>query len=348
MTDSIWPVDAVSGDPEYSGRMLRQSFSPMIAGATSSRPLGGRTGVRPGTSTSTVTATSTTWTCGPFAGVADLESASEAGPYSFAFDANATGSVTAAHATLPRKDIIYVQISDPAEADGSSVPSAVRGYLAGTAAASPSAPSAPSRAFTIAEISVPASGGGSPTVLWVAPYTVGAGGIVPLASSSHQTALAPTDGQFGQRTDTGTVLYGSGGSWARMFTPKTTFTPSWTNLIVGSGTNTGWYQIIGNTCSGEVRMTFGAGFALNASGVELGPPVAIASGTGGAPAGQVIYIDAGTGFYTGRLMVSTSGSNNLLVGYDNGSPPTFGNAKAGSPFGLTSGDSILINFSYEI
>ncbi len=205
MVDTIWPVNAVAGSPAYSGRMLRQTLSPLVGGASASRPLGARTGVRPGTSTTTVTATSTTWSCGPFAGVADLETASEAGPYPFAFDAVATGSVTAANASYARVDIIYVQISDPAESDGSSVPSVVRGYLAGTASASPVAPTPPARSFVIANINVPVSGGGSPSVTWVAPTTVSAGGILPVGTLAQLNAISGVTGQYAAVTSDSTV-----------------------------------------------------------------------------------------------------------------------------------------------
>lgn len=198
MVDSLWPANAVAGAPSYNGRMLRQTGSVGLAGATTARPLGARSGVRPGTPASTASATSTTWTLQPFAGVADVMTASESGPYSFAFDASATGAVTAAHATLPRKDILYVSITDPAESVGAT-PTVVRKYLAGTANASPVAPAIPGteRGFVVAELSVPASGGGSPTVTWVAPYSAGAGGVIPFNTRAQLDAVVLPAGTYG-------------------------------------------------------------------------------------------------------------------------------------------------------
>ena len=184
MVDTIGFTDAVSGAPAYSGRMLRQTNGVAFAGATSARPLGARSGVRPGTPSTTVTATSTTWTCQPFAGLLDGQTAAEAGPYTFAFDAVATGSVTAANASNPRIDIVYVDVDDPSE-DASAVPAATRKYLAGTAAASPSAPATPAGCMAIAQINVPKVGSGSPTVAWVAPYMAAAGGIVNFNTKSE-------------------------------------------------------------------------------------------------------------------------------------------------------------------
>lgn len=170
MTITVWPANAVSGAPAYSGRMLRQSLvAPLAVLGSTARPLGGLSGVRSGTPTTTVTATSTTWTCNPHAGILDVESAAEAGPYGYAVDANVTGAVTAANASNPRVDLLYARLSDPAESDGSSMPQVEILYLAGTAAASPSAPATPARGSALAWINVPVAGGGSPTVTWVAP-----------------------------------------------------------------------------------------------------------------------------------------------------------------------------------
>jgi hypothetical protein len=191
MTNRVWPVDAVAGAPSYTGRALRQTQAPLLFGATAARPLGARSGVRPGTSSATVTATSTVWTVKPHAGIVDLETAAEAGPYAYAIDADVTGAVTAANATNPRKDIVYVQLDDPAESDGSTVPAITPKYLAGTAAATPAAPATPARSMVLAEINVPVSGGGSPTVVWKAPRSAAAGGIVHVRDATDLATLLP-------------------------------------------------------------------------------------------------------------------------------------------------------------
>lgn len=193
MVDTIGMTNAVGGAPSYNGRMLRQLNAVGFAGATAARPLGARSGVRPGTSSTTVSASSTTWTCQPFAGLCDGQVAGEAGPYPFAFDAVATGAMTAADGSNPRIDIIYVDVDDPSE-DASSVPAVTRKYLAGVAAGSPSAPSAPAGCMTVAQINVPKSGGGAPTVTWVAPYLAAAGGTVqfPTKAAMDLTLNLPT------------------------------------------------------------------------------------------------------------------------------------------------------------
>ena len=214
MSIVVWPVDAVTGAPSYTGRMLREaSVAPLAGFATAARPLGARSGVRPGTPTTTVTATSTTWTCNTHAGIIDGETAAIAGPYAYAVNTAQTGSVTAANATNPRVDIVYAQVSDPAESDGSSVPSVVIAYLAGTAAPAPVAPATPARSMVLAQINVPVSGGGSPTVTWVAPTLTAAGGIIPVASSTERDALTAYEGLTVYRMDTNVLESYSGSAW---------------------------------------------------------------------------------------------------------------------------------------
>ena len=195
MVDSVGMVNAVSGAPSYSGRMLRQLNAVGFAGATTARPLGARSGVRPGTPATTVTVTSTTWTCQPFSGLLDGQTAVEAGPYAFAFDAVATGAVTAASASIARVDIISVQVDDPSESDGSTVPAVTRKYLAGTVAST--APATPARSIVIARINVPISGGGSPTVTWVALPVVAAGGVPLFETVAQMNSTGDVNGELG-------------------------------------------------------------------------------------------------------------------------------------------------------
>lgn len=186
MVNRVYPVPAISGTPTYNGRYLRQTtVAPFVAGATAARPLGARSGVRLGTSSTTVTATSTTWTVNPHAGVIDGEAANEAGPYTWSFDAVQTGAMNAAGA-FARIDLISVQINDSDESDGTltTTPSnASIVYTPGTAAA-PALPTQPPRSVVIAQINVPASGGGGPSVTWVAPGLVAAGGITPATTAA--------------------------------------------------------------------------------------------------------------------------------------------------------------------
>lgn len=232
MAYRIWPIAAVTGNPAYDGRSLRQTTAGVpLAGATPNRPLGLRSGVRPGTPASTVTVAGTTVTVAPFAGAIDVQAAAEAGGYLFSSDANVTKALTAADQNNPRVDIMYVLLNDPAEGNGGT-PSFTVEYLAGQAAANPTAPATPTRGFVIAQINVPSkTAGGAATVTWVAQTLVAAGGIVPVRSVAELNALPAYAGMYADLTanaDNTTFALGlyrySGTAWA-----------------LGSGfTDTGW------------------------------------------------------------------------------------------------------------
>lgn len=189
MTITVWPVDAVAGAPAYSGRMLRQTLSVFLPMGDPSRPLGARSGVRAGTPASTGSATSTTWSCGSHAGVLDVEAAANAGPYAYAVDAAVSGALNAADASNARTDLVYAQLTDPAE-DGGATPQVQILYLAGTPAGTPVAPATPARSMSLFWVNVPKVGGGNPTVTWVAPSLGGDGVIIP--SSVVGGVLLPT------------------------------------------------------------------------------------------------------------------------------------------------------------
>lgn len=320
MAITVWPANGT-----YAGRQLRQTNNaPFLAGATATRPLGATSGVRPGTPASTVSVTSTTWTVAPFAGVIDGEAAAEAGPYTFASDTTVSGSVTAANASNPRTDIIYVQVSDPAEGDGSSAPAVTVGYLAGSAGSGAPVPATPARSFRMARINVPVSGGGSPTVTWDAPYAVAAGGIVPAVTSAQVTALTPVAGTYVDLVSTTDAfgwpagLYrGNGSAWVPISADSgwQSLPQQSTGYSNASGTPAGVEKIgkvvygrgqlnrnSGNVTDGDRLMTLPAGWrpaqdairsVSGASGSPIRLKISASSGqvaVFGAPASTVGYV----------------------------------------------------------
>jgi len=123
------------------------------------------------------------------------------GMYGWSSDSNVTGSVTAADATYDRKDIVYIQVNDSSAGDGSGALSAPVLYLAGTASATPTAPSLPARSFLVGTITVPKAGGGSPTVLLNPAVYVAAGAPLPVFSQAERDALSKYDGLTVRRMD---------------------------------------------------------------------------------------------------------------------------------------------------
>jgi hypothetical protein len=331
MVDTLHPVNAVAGAPSYSGRMLRQARSAAYAGATAARPLGARSGVRPGTSKDTVTATSTTWTCGPFAGIADVEAVAQAGPYEFAFDANATGAVVAQDATYPRSDLIYVQIDDPSEGDGSTIPAVTRKYIVGTPSATPADPTLPvTRAFAVARINNLKAGSGAPTVTWIAPYAVAAGGVLPFNTVAELNlyTTAP-QGQHAHVFDTGSDYIWTGAGWRKVPVGRlgvnrrvadAPLSDAWTDVCTVTATS------FGGSCSADWTMRFvngasGADRTLNTRvvcdgnliGAEVLYNAPLANGTTGLSAAFSSESVPGAGSHVWKLQAAGVGTANALI-----------------------------------
>lgn len=382
MSGRLYPADAVSGAPEYSGRALRQTLTPLIPGATSARPLGGSSGVRIGTPSTTVSVSGSTWTVEPHSGVMDVQAADSAGPYVYAFDADETGSVDAAHATYARWDGIYVQLSDPAESDGTTNPGVAIVYVAGTAAASPAMPTTPARSMLLARIVVPASGGGSASVVWLAPSILGQ---IPVFSTLADLKLrntAPTPGQVAWATDTSCAWSWTGTRWAPVGTPVFATTAallaaiaspvvgatamvgadeyrcstagswklwarpevSWTPVFSGIPATVvaAKYRIRGGVVEGELRLT-ATGAATGS--ITFDPPLAYDIGRY-TPMGQATLFDASAS--TRRVWQIMGGFSSSLqyIVITEGTTATLANAT--NPWNpWASGDQIDIRFSYR-
>lgn len=204
-------MDASGGAPTYSASNERQANAPLYGGG-SGIPLKAVSGFRVGTG-NVLTATSTTWTLTPCSAVISPAAATAQGSYRWASDSNVTGSVTAADATYARKDIVYIQVNDSSSGDGSGALTAPVSYLAGTPSASPVAPSLPARSFLVGTITVPQSGGGSPTVVLNTARFVAAGGIQPVANQTDRDALTEYEGLRVDQLDTDREYRYNGSRW---------------------------------------------------------------------------------------------------------------------------------------
>jgi hypothetical protein len=186
-------------DGTYSRKQLRQLVGALVGGKTAARPLGGYSGL---TSPVTLSVTTTTWTVGAFTGVLDLESDATMGPSLVEHDGG-TGSVTAASASFDRYDLLSLTTVDAT----ATLPTLV--YTAGTVATT--LPATPANSIPFAQITVPKSGTGSPTVALIAPQAAAAGGIVPVSGTNAKPA-APRVGQYVDDPAVGLLRWG-GASW---------------------------------------------------------------------------------------------------------------------------------------
>lgn len=123
------------------------------------------------------------------------------GQYLVSNDANVNHPLAAAHATLPRIDVVYTLVTDTSFSGGSD--DTVSGVTTGTPSASPTAPTPPTGAFVLAHVAVPAAATvtNSGDITDKRVYTVSSGAVLPVLSSARPTNAY--DGQEIYETDTG-------------------------------------------------------------------------------------------------------------------------------------------------
>lgn len=136
------------------------------------------------------------------------------------------------------------------------------------------------------------------------------------------------------------LFTGTGTSWAWQ-----TWTPTWTNLTVGSGTVTARSVQIGKTVFAYVRFVFGAGSAVGTN-PTFSLPVA-APATTATIVGQCYVEDAGLNSYVGQtILASTTTALPQIVGTGGtyGQPATI---TATAPFTWAAGDYFVTQLIYE-
>lgn len=225
----------------YDGTELRRAalLGVMAAGTG----LSARSGIRPGDPGLAVTLSGTTINVS--AGAAWIYQSGQ-GVYRAVMTAtNSANTLTAAHATLTRIDLVYLRVWDTS-VDSSGLNQADVVYLAGTPSGTPAAPTPAGTQIYVplATITVPPVGGGSASVSSaVRQNTVAPGGILP-------SATAPGSPYTGQYYDNGTdLLRWNGASWD---TYQKVVTAAWTTPALGTGYTQGDLTTNGNL-NGPIR-----------------------------------------------------------------------------------------------
>lgn len=232
MPVDVWAIDSLA----FSGLEARNADAMLVMSNGSA--LGSVSGVRPGDPGLTVTLAGSTINCS--AGVAAVAYAGQ-GVYRAAFPSSVSpGTLTAAHATLDRIDLVYLRVWDTS-VDASGLNKGDIVYLAGTPSSTPAAPTPAGTQIymPLATITVPHTGAGSPSVSTaVRPVTTAPGGILP-------SSTAPSSPYTGQAYHNGTdLLIWNGTSWD---TYQKVTTAAWTTASLATG-----YAHDGNT-NGNVQ-----------------------------------------------------------------------------------------------
>lgn len=267
--------------------------------------LGSRSGVRPGDPGLTVTLAGSTINVS--AGVAMIGYSGQ-GVYRVALPSSTSpGTLTAAHATLARIDLVYLRVWDNA-VDASGLNKGDVVYLAGTASSTPSAPTPAGTQIymPLATINVPPSGGGSASVSTaVRPVTVAPGGILP-------TSTAPSSPYTGQYYDDGSTLKRwNGSAWRTVsalvpsFSDQVSMPASFTTGAFTDFASGNWPPVtITVPQSGMVEITIGAAVANTNTSTSTAWATWRASGAlteGGSEKNGVATIGART--YASRTVI---------------------------------------------
>jgi hypothetical protein len=109
-----------------------------------------------------------------------------------------------------------------------------------------------------------------------------------------------------------------------LFSAWTAYTPVWTNLTVGNGTNTGRYLQVGKAVVYQGQITWGSTTSATGSNTTVSLPVTAATVTGLGFQGSGYINDAGSRFYmvnvwrgsatTALFVHSESGGAGLVTG----------------------------------
>ncbi len=239
--------------------------------------------------------------------------------YTYLNDTTKVITIAAAHATLPRKDIIIARVQDAAYAG--AVNTFTAEVVAGTPAGSPVVPATPASSIVLAEILLPAGAGGATVTNAMITdrrvWTVAKGGILPIPDAGSRPA-APYLGQAVYRTDLSLVEIWNGSGWiaqvgdtnAQVLTNKTLTSPTFNGTPFFSTDPNVANRNLSNLSGGNVTGSWGLingareiilGYA-GSGGISIG-------NNGGAahPNGMVIWANAS------NLICRKPGGNDVVM-----------------------------------
>lgn len=142
------------------------------------------------------------------------------------------------------------------------------------------------------------------------------------------------------------LLATTGSSWAWQ-----SYTPTWTSITVGSGTNIGRYKQIGKTVYGVVKFIYGSGSSVGSSPIFSLPVAANTTAytaTIALLSSTVTYYDSGPDtLISGLVRLDSSSLAQPILTNVAGTYPTIVAVTATAPFTWATGDSLIATFAYE-
>ena len=135
--------------------------------------------------------------------------------------------------------------------------------------------------------------------------------MVFASASARDTALSGVldEGMTVYLEDTNSYYFYTGSAWKPLLTQWTAFTPTWTNLTVGNGTNVGRYRYVGDQLQVKVRFTFGSTSAVTGGSSFALPNSETAANDGTRNIGHAWFLDATSTDAVGWASVNGNSSN---------------------------------------
>lgn len=344
-TDPTW-LPSLS----YDETELRKMDSALVM--ADGTALGSRAGIRPGDPGLAVSLAGTT--VNVTAGTATCYRSTQ-GVYRTQLAATSPGTLSAANASFSRIDLVYLRVWDTS-VDSTGLRKADTVYLAGTASASPVAPTpgATEIYIPLATITVPSTGGGGTGAATVSSavrqLTVAPGGILPVSTAADIAASGLYAGQVRYNTVSGGLEIWTGSAWQAQGV-WTSFTPTWTaptNPTLGNGTLVTRWCRVGRMITWMGTLTLGS-TSNGGTGIwNMSLPVTPASGAG-IPAwrGAASYFKPGDNDYQGQSVISPGGTVVDFVVKTSSSAQSFSNVSNTVPVAAASTNALTWSITYE-
>lgn len=145
---------------------------------------------------------------------------------------------------------------------------------------------------------------------------------------------------FDSSTNTSTL----GGAWS-------SWTPTWTNLTVGNGVETGAYKQVGKTVFFRYKLVFGTTTAITGGDPRVTPPVTVNTAYSRVTTGfgHSLYYDAAPNYFPGYCGVAQTDQTKIQPWIYNvsGTYSTVSGYTATVPVAFGTGDEIHFNGTYE-
>lgn len=275
------------------------------------------------------------------------------GNYFVVNDAQTTLSVTAAHATLPRIDIVVANVRD-AFYSGSSNDCQLQ-VIAGTPASSPVAPTPPDNSITVAEIAVGAAVSTivNANITDKRFYVAATGGFMNIrniAAIPASTEINEGQPLWAMDSNIPYIWDGTNANKLPFWVDWTSYTPTWTSSgtapSLGNGTITGRYMRIGNLVTVQLNLTMGSTTTFGTGVYFFSIPLTAESPISFNSCGTGWCLDTGVKECSVVAKLENGGTTfRLSPTYDSGG--SFGNVGNTNPFTWANGDVLTAQVQFR-